>query len=643
MSRKIAVITTNMDVEYAAEIQRGIMREARAHHYDVYVFNAYVSTDEAVKHNTGQYNIYTLANLDKFDGVVVFSNLIQGRKIYDALEKRLEGIDIPVVGIDAPIGDHYCVGVENYQAVRELVEHFIVHHKFTRINYVSGQSFNSDSQRRLQAYCDALTEHGIPVEMKRISEGGFTSQHGREAAYEMLASKEELPQAVVCGNDDIAMGFCSVLRECGIKIPAQVAVSGFDNTFEARNYVPRLTTVDRALENLGREAVHKLKKYWAGENTSMLEVFPAVPVFAGSCGCERPEDVDIYSVRRRYLQMVDHYEKNLTDSNLMIEELNDSKTFDDFLQRLRKYVEMLECDRFYFCLDKELVENLKLLDKPGTGRKVRNSRRTEGYAPVMAVPLAYEFGAFVECDDFPSEWMLPWEDEETGGEHTYIFSPIHFRELCQGYMVIENSEYALTSPLYRTWVINLCNGLENLRKQVDLKQMLERLDKLYVMDSLTELYNRFGFARYTADSFRECARENRKLMILFADMDGLKKINDMYGHDKGDVAIKTMADAIRDACVQDEICARFGGDEYVVYAADYDEEKAESFCRRCEERLAYYNEILRQPFTVSASFGYEVFVPTSEDVIDKYIDRADTKMYLKKNAKYAERKRSAEE
>uniref|UniRef100_UPI004056A935 hypothetical protein n=1 Tax=Acetatifactor sp. TaxID=1872090 RepID=UPI004056A935 len=57
--KKIAVITTNMDVEYATEIQTGIIQEARVHHFDVYIFNAYVSSDEMVKHNIGQYNIYT--------------------------------------------------------------------------------------------------------------------------------------------------------------------------------------------------------------------------------------------------------------------------------------------------------------------------------------------------------------------------------------------------------------------------------------------------------------------------------------------------------------------------------------------------------------------------------------------------------
>ncbi len=636
--RKIAVITADMDMEYYAKIQNGIMCEARLRHFDVYIFNANVSSDETEKHNIGQYNIYTLVNLSEFDGVIVFSNLIYGQKIFTTLEKRMEGINIPVVGIDAPIGNHYCVGVENYQPMKEVVEHFIVHHKFSRIAYISGQFDIMDSRVRLKAYCDALLKHGIEVDQSKIFLGSFTKQHGGAVAKELLASGEELPQAVVCGNDEIAMGFCSVLRENGIKVPGQVAVSGFDNIFAARHYVPRLTTVGRTLESIGKEAVRKIESHLNGENPAKHTMFPAEPIFADSCGCKYEEDEGITHIRKRYLDMVDHYEKYLAKSNTMIEDLNDSKTFAVFLERLKYSIEELVCDRFYFCLDKELVEELEILDGTNSIGKISNKSRIEGYAPVMSVPLAYEFGAFVKYDDFPSEWMLPWKKEAPCGNHTYIFAAVHFREVCQGYVIVENSEFAMSSALFRMWMINLCSCLENLWKQAKLKHVLERLDRLYVVDSLTDLYNRFGFARYTKENFANCAKQRKQLMILFADMDGLKKINDMYGHDKGDAAIKAVADALKEARMQDEVCARFGGDEYVVYAADYDEEKAKRFCVRFEEALARYNESAKHPFSVVASYDYELFVPGEEETIDKYIDKADEKMYKKKSEKYTRQK-----
>lgn len=629
--RKIAVVTTNTDVEYAAEILRGITDEAKKRGFDVYIFNAFVSSDETVKHNVGQYNIYSLVNLALFDGVIVFSNLIQGRKIYNMVEKRLERASMPVVGIDAPVGEHYCVGAENYRSMKSIVEHFIEFHGFTRIDYISGQSFNSDSRMRLEAYRDALREHGIAVEEKRIFHGTFSTQHGREAARAILASKEELPQAVVCGNDGIALGVCSVFRENGIRIPEQVAVSGFDNMFEARNFVPRLTTVDRALENVGREAVHKIAECLLGNCPQRMEVFPATPIFAGSCGCKYRENDSVDVIRRKYLAMVDHYEKHLAQGNVMIEDLNDSKSFDDFLERLKRYVEELECDRFCLCLNPKLVQELKQDREEGA-----KPPHTFGYPAKMTVALAYEFGGYVEYEDFPSAQMIPRIPVRQTGNHTLAFFPLNFRDVGQGYVVMQNCQFALTSPLFKSWLLNLSNSLENLRKQMNLRRMLERLDKLYVTDSLTGLYNRFGFERYTKEPFEKCRKEGRPVMMFFADLDGLKKINDRYGHDKGDIAIRAVADSLQEVCICGEVCARFGGDEYVVFGADYNEERAQRICDGFEKALEQYNEQMNQPFAVTASLGYFIVIPAEGETMEQYIDRADKRMYMQKHKRHGD-------
>lgn len=633
--KRIAVITTNMDTEYASEIQSGIIREAKERGFDICLFNAYVSSDETVKHNMGEYNIYWLAKLSLFSGMIVFSNLIQGRAIYDTVEKRLEKADIPIVGIDAPIGNHSWVGVDNYRPMKEIVEHFIVDHGFTRIDYISGQSFNSDSRMRLDAYRDALREHGIPVEEKRIFPGTFTRQHGRDAALEILSSGEELPEAVVCANDDIALGLCGVLREHGIGVPEQVAVSGFDNMFEARNSAPRLTTVDRELENLGREAVRRIAEYLAGEQPAKAETFPAAPIFAGSCGCVYPEE-NIECVREKYLNMVVHYEKHLSESNLMIEDLNDSHSFPDFLRRLKHYVKRLECDRFYLCLAQDLTQGL-VRTEGREGPDAEERPVTESYPEWMSVPLAYEFGDYAEYGDFPSAQLFPFDQEDPSGHHTWLFLPVHFRNFCRGYVIVENSSFAMESQLFRSWMINLSNGLENLRRQMDLKRTVAKLDRLYMTDPLTGLYNRFGFDRFTQDSFEACRRDGRPAMLFFADLNGLKRINDNYGHDSGDAALLAVANVLRDICVRGEICARFGGDEYVVFGVNYDEEGVRRFCGEFERELAEQNGQEQLPFHVGASFGYELLTPREGDTLADWIDRADQKMYRQKKTGYGRR------
>ena len=76
--RKIAVILASMSVEYASETLRGIREEAKNCQMDIYIFNAEAGTDETLKHNIGEYNIYKLVDYSVFDGVILFANLIQG-------------------------------------------------------------------------------------------------------------------------------------------------------------------------------------------------------------------------------------------------------------------------------------------------------------------------------------------------------------------------------------------------------------------------------------------------------------------------------------------------------------------------------------------------------------------------------------
>lgn len=635
--RRIAVILASLDIEYARETLKGVEQEAQALGMDVYIFNADTSMDETLKHNIGEYNIYKLVDYTMFDGVILFANLIQSYAVYSDTIERVRAAGIPAVSIDADLEGFYYLGVENYRPMKKLVEHLLEHHGFTKINYVSGKDFNSDSRERLAAYCDALREHGLPVEEKRIFRGAFTNEHGRDAAKKMLESPAELPEAVVCATDWIAIGVRSVFADHGIAVPDQVALTGFDDSFDARNTMPRLTTVSRNQEEVGRGAVRKILCQINGEKTPRCERFEAVPIFRESCGCVTGEESDALALRRKYLETAEHYEKYLTENATMIENLNDSRGYADFLNRLKPYIDRLQCEGFYLCLNRELVRNLRAMDEEpsrrGKIRELDEDCRIDGFPDIMSPAIACEDGEIVSYGDFPTAQMMPGRHGDDGRSHTYIFSPVHFQDYCMGYVVADNSSFALSSSLYCTWMINLSNGLESLRKQAHQRNMLDRLDRMYVTDSLTGLYNRFGFARYTEESFRQCVGERLPCMILFADLDGLKEINDCYGHSEGDVAIAAAADVLRRACSGEEVCARFGGDEFVVYCGGYTQEDAEAYAGRLERLMEELNKTLNRPCRIGISYGYEVITPKVGEQLKHYVDVADKRMYRNKVSK----------
>lgn len=631
--RKIAVILSNMEGEYVSKVMNGIQSEAHACGFDIYAFNTSVSIGEESEHNIGEYNIYNLVDYSSFDGIILFPNLIQGSLVYHSVIEHIRASGVYAVSVDMDVEGFAFVGGENYKPMKQLVNHLIEQHHYTKINFVGGQDFNTDNQERQAAYCDALKEHGIPVEKERIFQGAFTGIYGRMAAKKMLESPHLMPEAVVCATDSLAIGVRTVFSERGIRIPEQVALVGFDNIFEARNSIPRLTTVNRDAEEMGREAVRCIVRETEVSAQSGKMRFPGQPVFRESCGCCSTDEEDIGVLRHKFLKLSELYEKGSVSTNIMIEDLNASRNYEDFRRRIKKHVARNAYEAFYLCLDKNLVEDLKAADDEREPSRLHDNYFTEGYPGRMSVVTACENHEVIELEDFATKQMLPKLPAEGEEPKTYVFLAIHFRERSMGYVVIKSGDFREIGSFFRTRVMNLSNSLESLRNQRYLQSMVDRIDRMYVTDSLTGLYNRFGFNRYAKESFDRSIEQGTSCMILFVDVDGLKKVNDHYGHDNGDVVISLVAYTIQNACKGEEICARVGGDEFVVYGEGYTEEDAEAYCKRLEALLAKSNRELKKPYPISASYGFTVVIPKEGDSLNRYIDAADDKMYGAKKKK----------
>jgi diguanylate cyclase (GGDEF)-like protein len=118
-----------------------------------------------------------------------------------------------------------------------------------------------------------------------------------------------------------------------------------------------------------------------------------------------------------------------------------------------------------------------------------------------------------------------------------------------------------------------------------------------------------------------------KLMVFTADMDGLKTINDRFGHGCGDIALKEVAYALSKAADDDEICIRLGGDEYMAIGMDYDEAKMSKFINDFVDELNSFNASGQYEFGVYVSYGYNLILPGEETTIESCLSLADSLMY----------------
>jgi diguanylate cyclase (GGDEF)-like protein/PAS domain S-box-containing protein len=167
----------------------------------------------------------------------------------------------------------------------------------------------------------------------------------------------------------------------------------------------------------------------------------------------------------------------------------------------------------------------------------------------------------------------------------------------------------------------------------DRKELETRLKLLSMIDELTGLQNRRGFVALAEQQVRLAVRGVREMVLFYLDLDGLKEINDTYGHIEGDKALINLASMLRRSFREADIIGRVGGDEFAVLAIDAGEEAAGVFESRLERNVEAYNKKSIKPYPLRVSVGFAYFDPQSPCTLDDLVGRADSLMYLQKRAK----------
>ena len=174
-------------------------------------------------------------------------------------------------------------------------------------------------------------------------------------------------------------------------------------------------------------------------------------------------------------------------------------------------------------------------------------------------------------------------------------------------------------------------------------KLQRQLETMSLTDDLTGLLNRRGFMTIGEQQLKleTHASTARGLALMFADMDGLKRINDTLGHDAGSDALQILADVIRSVVRSSDLVARWGGDEFVILTSGADEENVEAMRDRIEASLDEFNRTSGKPFKVACSIGM-VPVNVGDGIsLEEVIGRADEEMYAVKKRKRAAREQQA--
>ncbi len=167
---------------------------------------------------------------------------------------------------------------------------------------------------------------------------------------------------------------------------------------------------------------------------------------------------------------------------------------------------------------------------------------------------------------------------------------------------------------------------------VDRMRAEENLRDLSLEDELTKLYNRRGFMALAEQQFKVAHRSKKEMFLLYADLDDLKRVNDTFGHEEGDVALVETAAILREAFRESDIIARIGGDEFVVLAVDAGEDKVQAIEQRLKDKFVAWNALTARRYPLSVSLGCAYYDPKKPCTIQELVALADKAMYGDKAA-----------
>jgi len=194
---------------------------------------------------------------------------------------------VPVVNIGFPMEDVVTtILVDNYGGMRAAVRHLIETHGCRRLAFIKGPANNPDADARFQAYVDELQAHGLAVDPDLIHQPyDWSPPGGQEGVRTLLDERGMQFEALVAANDNMALAAMDELQSRGLRVPYDVAVSGFDDAIEARTTTPPLTTVRQPLHQMGRLALEALVAQYQGKSVPQELILPTTPLVRRSCGC----------------------------------------------------------------------------------------------------------------------------------------------------------------------------------------------------------------------------------------------------------------------------------------------------------------------------------------------------------------------
>ena len=617
---RIAFLTVDWNYELVENTLHGLLQFTVDHpDVQVCVFDCF-GKDLGNDKDRSEYAVFRLPELSSFDGLLIQANQIILSDAREEVGQIVAQSGLPAVSIGCALEGCSLVFFDNRRAQYDMTEHMILEHGVRRIVYLTGNLENEspEGQMRLDGFLDACRDNKITDQNVEIIRCSWRTSDGADVARRWIQEKRPLPDAFICGNDEMALGLMETLQENDIRIPRDVLVSGFDNLASAELSSPRLTTIHTDHSKLDYYAAEVLLRMIRENEEPGDFPYGYSLICSESCGCHNVPRRGL--IRDLYFQQTRFLRSFYVQQDQMAEDLFEAVDLPDLMQIFSRNHSIFGCDNVFLCVNEYYYDNYDKSMWPN-------------YAETFDSTMVLYEGASAESDSVDGMVRFPTAELLPGGimdkERFLMFYPLHYNTYSIGYIAMNGICAAAKMNLHESIFNFLEIAIENVRKKSLLHNLNDTLDDLYVHDALTGLYNRFGLARDGQQRYDDLLASEGAVQVLFIDMDDMKSINDRFGHETGDAALKIAARILQRICSDSAFIMRYGGDEFIIIDSGGDRH----LDARIQAAVEEYNRDSGMPFALGLSVGVVRTDAGERRPLDECIQAADSLMYRTKQDK----------
>ncbi len=651
---RIGFVSDYFNSEYAANLIKGVKSFCVENDVELLLFPLGDIANKKPLYNNFEYAaVASHLKAKNLDGLIVTASTFMHSLTIDEYVDYLKQFEpLKIVNIAAELPGIHSVVSDCSAAYEALLNYVIKNQKCRKLALMGVDSQSPEVIERTEIFKNVLKQNGIDPESATY----FKSKFDYSSAYSELSVYNKTHNgidfdAIIALNDDSAfacMDFCT--KRVNLNVPQDIIVTGFDNIQRSSFCSPTLSSVNQKIEDIGFTAAQTVYNLLNDKKVPLLQKVKAQAILRTS------------TAKNQEIQKAFIDNDNICLDKTSEKEVSNAATVSEWYNK-RNHI--LQAANFLSGVDSNiLIEDL--------GPVLVHAMRAFGFQGGMIVvydhpvempePFAFfkfpdkakvisgfDYDTHFTTNDLseavtfnPNECILPPGIFRTPPSGSIIIALFH--NLIQyGYMILRCDAYdfgvydiiqhSLSTLLDFSYFYT---KLQNEHSQI--KAQNSKLNLIAHTDELTGLNNRRGFMDFGQLALDNCKTIKQSGLVIMCDLDGLKNINDTYGHETGDLAIKAIAEILNSNFRSNDILGRIGGDEFVLICPSLSELNFCKIKKRINKSCRNWSKLHRSKFTLSLSSGTVAF-PNAEHGYDMeyLLGKADEAMYKEKRKKKHER------